>query len=307
VPAGARRTCGNDGTCNGAGACRQHVPGTVCAGATCSGQTASSARVCNGRGTCLPPGRTVDCGGFACAGDVCGTTCQGGVGCASGFSCNGTVCAEEGLVLYWKLDEADGASAADSSGNGFIGTYLADPDRALPSAPVEPALRFANPRSRAFTGTQAIALASMPDRLRPTTELTLSAWYRATEVDTEGSEIISLGNNTLLRIRTSDIDVSKRVPNGASAAYARCLGGVTNHLDGNWHHVATVIDATTVTTYFDGAQVCQLNNVQPLLYDRGADLFVGRHGGGQSTFDFFGNIDEVRMYSRIVALARGSN
>jgi hypothetical protein len=306
-------TCGTDGTCNGAGACRLHLPGTVCAAATCSGQTASSARLCNGRGACLPPPATVDCGGFACSGDSCGTVCSGAAGCAPGFTCNGQVCAEDGLALYWKLDEAEGATAADSSGNGLNGTYLADPNRALPSTPVEPALRFANPRSRAFSGSQAIVLPSMPGSLRPSQELTLSVWYRATAVDSGGSELISLGNNTLMRVRANDLDVSKRVPNGATGAYARCFGGVTNHLDGNWHHVATVIDASTVTVYFDGVQVCQLMNVQPLLYDRGADLFVGRHGEGQETFDFSGNIDEVRVYTRalspdrIAALARGSN
>ncbi len=307
-------TCGNDGTCNGAGACRQHVAGTVCAGAACSGQTATGARICNGRGTCLPPLSTTDCASFACDGQVCGTTCSGTSGCAPGNTCNGTVCAEDGLALYWKLDEADGTTAADSSGHGFQGTYLADPDRALPSTPVEPPLKFANPRSRAFTGTQAVQLAAMPEALRPTTELTLAAWYRATAVDTGGgSELISLGNNTLLRVRTNDIEVSKRVPNGATGAHARCFGTVNNHLDGNWHHVATVIDATTVTVYFDGNQVCQLMNVQPLLYDLGSDLFVGRHGNGQTNFDFSGNIDEVRVYTRalpadrIVALARGNN
>ena len=45
-------------------------------------------------------------------------------------------------------------------------------------------------------------------------------------------------------------------------------------------------------------------NVQPMQYDRGADLVVGKHGGGQEDFDFDGNIDEVRIYARALPVAR---
>ena len=41
-----------------------------------------------------------------------------------------------------------------------------------------------------------------------------------------------------------------------------------------------------------------------MLYDRGADLSVGRHGDGQDDFDFDGNIDDVRIYTRALPPAR---
>jgi hypothetical protein len=308
-------TCGRDGFCDGAGGCRLHREGAVCAAAACRAPTAVGVRTCSGRGVCRPPVSSTSCGAFACNGAVCGTTCQGTVGCVPGFSCNGNTCVEDGLVLHWKLDEEGGATALDSSGNGLNGAYLAEPSRPTPADPVDPPLSFTNAHSRAFAraNQQAIVLASMPEPLRPINELTLSVWYRATTVDDGGGgELISLGNNTLLRLRTNDIEVSKRVPNGdLGGAFARCFGTSPGHLNGNWHHVATVIDATTTTIFFDGAQVCQLMNIQPLLYDRGADLVVGRHGEGQANFDFEGNIDEVRVYARalpperIAALARG--
>ena len=69
-----------------------------------------------------------------------------------------------------------------------------------------------------------------------------------------GSELISSGDNMFLRIRADDIEAAKRVPNGPGGTHARCLGVVPGHLDGRWHHVALVIDATSATIYFDGAQ-----------------------------------------------------
>ena len=103
------------------------------------------------------------------------------------------------------------------------------------------------------------------------------------------------------------------MPNGAAGAHVRCIGPATGHLDGRWHHVAAVISTTSMTTYLDGQEICQMANAQPMSYDLGLDLFVGRHGGGETTFDFIGNLDEVRVYSialsaaRVAALARGSN
>lgn len=48
----ARDTCGNDGTCDGLGACRKWQPVTPCSGPSCAGDALSSARYCDGLGTC---------------------------------------------------------------------------------------------------------------------------------------------------------------------------------------------------------------------------------------------------------------
>jgi hypothetical protein len=38
----------------------------------------------------------------------------------------------------------------------------------------------------------------------------------------------------------------------------------------------------------------------PIVYDLGKDLWVGRHGNGNQNWDFEGNIDEVRVYTRVL-------
>jgi hypothetical protein len=91
--ASAQSTCGTDGACNGAGACRLWASGTACAPQTCSGTTQTNAGTCNGTGTCQSGG-AVDCSPYACdaAGTACLTSCSTGADCAPGKSCVGGQC-----------------------------------------------------------------------------------------------------------------------------------------------------------------------------------------------------------------------
>ena len=87
-------------------------------------------------------------------------------------------------------------------------------------------------------------------------------------------------------------------------------------MDGNWHHVAGVASKTGgMKVYFDGVEVATAaTQIDDIIYTTTAHSFwVGRHGDGQIQWDFGGNIDEVRMYTRVLspseisALAQGLN
>src|SRR3954451_23705312 len=100
-----------------------------------------------------------------------------------------------------------------------------------------------------------------------------------------------------MRLHRGDIEVSKcparrRLP---------CLGPITPQLDGNWDHVAGVITPAAMLVYVDGVQRISCPMPLATFYDRGKDLFVGRHGNdttNAAAYDFEGNIDEVRIYAR---------
>jgi hypothetical protein len=68
-----------------------------------------------------------------------------------------------------------------------------------------------------------------------------------------------------------------------------------------------------MVVYFDGLQVCTNTTGANISYTVGTDFWVGRHGAGKTGFDFDGNIDEVRVYTRaltpteIASLAGGAN
>jgi hypothetical protein len=263
-------------------------------------------------------------------GGTCANPCASGADCFPGNSCVGVACAPSpGLALFWRFEETSGSSAADSSGNGRAGLYTGAAGAPVPSADLPP-LQHDNGRSRAFDldARHAVVLDPMPAALKPRNEVTLSVWYRATTVDVgntadhtpSGSEVVSGGDAYLLRIRAmvagalvKQIAFSKRIGEGT---FLTVYGPTPTLLDGHWHHLAGVTGAASgMRVYFDGVEVgASADQNNDVLYSAtGRGFWVGRHGDGQTVWDFGGNIDEVRLYTRalsakeIARLAQGFN
>jgi Cellulose binding domain len=91
-------SCGGDGTCDGAGACRLYLNGTVCVAGLCaSGATRTPPRLCNGAGTCLATANVVCPGGFLCdpGAGACKTACTvatSAADCLAPNVCTGNIC-----------------------------------------------------------------------------------------------------------------------------------------------------------------------------------------------------------------------
>jgi hypothetical protein len=210
-------------------------------------------------------------------------------------------------VLLWALDETAGTTATDGSGNGFTGSYVGVSGTPTTSTLVPPGVHFPDAASRSFVAAnrQAVQLSPMPAALRRSNNLSVGAWFRATQVDagaatSSGAEIVSGGDQYVLRLRATQIEFSKRIAGGT---YAQCIVAASNHLDGNWHHLAGVTTPAGIKLYFDGVERCSDPHGDDIVYDRGTDLFVGRHGFNQTTWDFDGNIDDVRIYGRALSAA----
>jgi hypothetical protein len=204
------------------------------------------------------------------------------------------------LALHWKFDEASGTAAADSSGNGYTGTHTGATGTPTISN-VAPALTVPNPHSLTFdmVNRHAVRYAAMPAALRPANNFTLAGWYRATTLDLSGSEVVSGGDHWSLRVRPGDIELGKRITNSTGGGqFTQCRGAVSGHLDGNWHHIVGVVTPSGMRVYYDGALVCSNTQGSDIRYDRGPDLWVGRHGNGNANMDFGGEIDDVRVYLR---------
>jgi hypothetical protein len=307
-------SCARNGACDGKGSCKLYPAGTSCGAAACSGAIETPAPSCNGLGTCTASAAR-DCGAYTCGSSTCATSCSNGSQCNPGYACAGSACQPlGGLVLYWRLDDPSGTTAVDSSGNNRNGTYTGVNGIPIPSSQVPP-VGFSDPGSRQFdmSGRHAVRLAAMPAALKPTTALTISAWYRANQVDigenTDSSEIVSGGDTYILRVRVDGFEFSV----ATSAGYQKCLTGVTGHLDNNWHHVAGVLSATGLKTYYDGVERGSVAGSFTISYAQGPDFWVGRHGNGDTPYDYNGHIDDVRVYNRslspaeVLRLAQGKS
>ena len=114
-------TCGSDGTCDGAGACRPYSGGTTCAAATCIGSMATPTRTCNGGGTCLIA-VPVSCAPYLCgAGGACRTSCGSDADCLAPNVCMGTTCAPPGMGGAGGGAGTGGSAGAGGRGGGGAG------------------------------------------------------------------------------------------------------------------------------------------------------------------------------------------
>ena len=248
------------------------------------------------------------CAPFACASSTsCATSCTTSSQCAGGNVCFLNTCVPTGTTpaLYWNFDESSGTTALDGSGNAINGVYTGAVGSPQPSTNV-PTLMFPNPRSRAFSlaSRHAVRVSNTPGILQPANNITVSVWYRATQVDTQnvedGSELVSVGDNYMLRLEPNAVVLVKRI---AGRAFPRCNGRLVGFapLDGQWHHVAGVASTSGMRVYLDGEEGCFDSSVDSISYGGTDELFVGRHGIADTDRDFDGQIDEVRIYTRVLS------
>jgi hypothetical protein len=111
--------------------------------------------------------------------------------------------------------------------------------------------------------------------LKPTRDVTLSAWNRTTTLDTNGAEVVSGGDHYLLRVGgATTIEFAKRVSNNmGGGTWVQCYAAVTGATDGNWHHIAGVNSAAGMKVYMDGVERCTDTEARDILYD-----LPDRHG-----------------------------
>jgi hypothetical protein len=92
-PIAAPASCGLDGTCDGAGACRLYFF-SECGPGVCSNGVIVGASVCDGQGTCRAGSIPTICAPFDCdpATNRCKTSCQSDGDCLGGRQCNNGAC-----------------------------------------------------------------------------------------------------------------------------------------------------------------------------------------------------------------------
>ncbi len=195
-----------------------------------------------------------------------------------------------GLVGWWKLDEKDGRTAADSSGNGHEATVQGNPEWQPAGGRVGGAI--------ALGGDGDFLDVADTSAFDCTGGVTIAAWIKAKQLDKPWQAIITKGDNTYRIQRNNETNTLEfactglQIPNGNEYG---SLFGSKAITTGEWHHVAGVYDGKKMYVYVDGA-LDSSQEAWGAINTNDARLQIG---GNTQVGDRFWNglIDEVRVYN----------
>ena len=212
-----------------------------------------------------------------------------------------------GLVGWWKLDDASGTSAADSSGNANTGT--------LTNGPTWTTGQIGGGLSLSSAGSQSVQVSDAAS-LRLAGSWTESTWIKPTALPTSGhkGKMIDKDQSGALTNYSLAIDnnascggVGWRVAfnDSGGATYNVCY--VTSINLGTWYHVAGVWNSTTsnLMLYLNGRLVGSTNFAGHVpTSGSGAPLALG----DQNASNFLdGVLDDVRIYNRALSSSEIEN
>ncbi|MEM4736487.1 MAG: DUF2341 domain-containing protein [Nitrososphaeria archaeon] len=209
----------------------------------------------------------------------------------------------EGLVAYWKMDEASWngdcstTSVTDSSGNDNSG--VACPN--LSAANASSSGKFGG--AGYFDGNNDYVNISGNSNLNNLTNFTVAFWASAsastqaysmlvTKFTTDAQatfQIMRNGTNNRIEYRIGD----------GSSVYTQI--GSINIFDDQWHYVVYSYDGKTVRAFVDGKKdVEQALSITP--YTTTNPVTIGSRGGAGGYY-LRGMMDEVRIYNRAISPA----
>ncbi len=210
-----------------------------------------------------------------------------------------------GMVGWWKLDEASGTSAADSSGTGNNGTY--NSSGVTHTSSVSSTINFSDPEAvtlNGSTGYVTLGTTSFPANNAPQS---ISLWFKGTPVAGTNQNMIALINAS----GASANQVGFRDTNLVVWSYGgTALVSTTAPSDGLWHQLIYTYDGVTDSLYLDGTLKSSSTTA---VHQTGAPAaaYLGTYAPNSEMWN--GSLDDVRIYNRaltsgeISLLAGGSS
>jgi hypothetical protein len=206
----------------------------------------------------------------------------------------GTILGDSPLV-YYRLDETGGTTAADSSGHGYTGTYTARATLNQPGATSDGDGAI-SVSGQAVSGGAATALPS------GTAARSVEVWFKTTAPPSSpyGSALVSWGTETTTQMFALKVYSATQMKlTNWTNAYLFAVPAGANTLDGQWHDVVATYNGSTATIYYDGqslgTQAVNFNTV-----DSAIGLVLGAQTGQNDT-PFVGALDEVAVYNTVLS------
>jgi len=217
---------------------------------------------------------------------------------------------DNALGGYWKFDETQGPTAADSSGLGNTGTWnnFTPPfGSTTDAAPVN----FSNPRALRFDGVSDYVKVNDAPSLDPTSQITLSAWVKVNGHTAGGDNYIIVKdwgpyNAYALLLRnsggSSPQGVVFELSNGGGVASYTGPDDNNFYMDGNWHHIAATYDEFYMKLYVDGVLKSSSPQSTSAIVNINNPLYIGAGAFWYGSGHFWnGSIDDTRVYGRALS------
>lgn len=185
-----------------------------------------------------------------------------------------------GLAGYWKFDEGEGATTADSSGNNNTGILTNGPNWVKDK--IGKALNF--------DGANDYVDAGNPASLQLTGNFSISFWFQPVDIAADNRSIIDKGFNKFITLGHYD----SRLYFGYPSVESSIFGVIT--LSAGWNHYVVTWDRTNIKLYLNG----KLDKSQAVTMptDQTANWTIGRNSYGGY---YKGTIDEVHIYNRMLS------
>jgi chaperonin cofactor prefoldin len=211
---------------------------------------------------------------------------------------------ETGLVLFYPFT----GNANDSSGNGRNGVVTA--------ATLTKDRYGKTNAAYYFNGIAGTKIQSNYSGILGNESRTISVWVRRTEKLFNANHIISWGALTTNNIQNSGscYTIFMSGPNGSKSLIGVDNGGsavgnyFTNATDSKWHNYIFVYDQqlgasiSNVKIFIDGILVENdySYNIRNITTIESIKVVIGEYWGGVDDRTFIGDIDDVRLYNRVL-------
>ncbi|MGI8867725.1 MAG: PKD domain-containing protein [Mycobacteriales bacterium] len=199
---------------------------------------------------------------------------------------------QSGPDFYWRLGEATGTTAADSSVNGTNGLYSGGVTYGAPGA-----ISGTSNTAVTLNGSDG-AVASAAQTSDPTV-YSEEMWFKTTTGS--GGKLIGFGSNQTGPSSSYDRHVymtdSGQLIFGVWTGFTNTITSAQSYNDGSWHYVVATQGSDGMTLYVDGQSVGTNPQAQSQAYDGYWRLGGDTTWGGNSSNYFAGTIDEAAVYS----------
>lgn len=202
--------------------------------------------------------------------------------------------------LYWRFDEAAGATAAtDSSGNNRPGTYtgaatLGGPRACPRDTGTAVTLNGTTGYIGAGTGAAAVAGPSV---------FTVEVWFKTA---TAGGKLLGFGGSPTGQSTTYDrhlfLNNTGNLVFGVYPNAVKVIVSPKTYTDNTWHHAAATLSGAGMQLYVDGAQVAADTTTTTAqafngYWRAGYDNLASWGTNTPTNFYFTGSLDDAAIYT----------